>query len=84
MGTGAPVEGVPSRTGPATCADGALLVVSTRLRQRPTDDLDGDWSISVNGRPYPGEDRCFPPSLPYQGALVRRLLNGSPAPDEPV
>lgn len=67
-------------TATATRPDGEPLMVTTHLRQRPVDNLDGDWSITVNGRRYPDEDRRFPPSLPYQGALVRWLLNSRLAP----
>ena len=42
-------------------------MVTTHLRQRPVDNLDGDWSITVNGQRYRDEDRRFPAVLALPG-----------------
>ncbi|MBW0115708.1 hypothetical protein [Pseudonocardia abyssalis] len=51
------------------------LTVHTRAQHRRHDDArDGDWSISIDGVVYTGEDRRRPPSPPVQGWIVHRLV----------
>lgn len=56
--------------------NGEPLCVKTRTLHRRHDDdaRNGDWSISVDGVAYPGEDRRRSPSPPMQSWIVHRLV----------
>lgn len=55
--------------------DGRPLRVQVRLHGHADarEDRDDDWTLSIDGVAFPGEARRYPPSLPFQGHLVRWL-----------
>ncbi|MDN5932476.1 MAG: hypothetical protein L0I24_15655 [Pseudonocardia sp.] len=62
-------------TATAHLPNGEALCVRTCTRHRRHEDArNGDWSVSVDGVAYPGEDRRRSPSPPMQGWIVHRLV----------
>ncbi len=71
-------HGVQTVTASVTRHDGRPLQVQVRLHghydgRGDHEDRDDDWALSIDGVAFPAESRRYPPSLPFQGHLVRYL-----------